>query len=215
MRGGGGGRRRRRLPRRRSRGEGTGRMTRRRRGGETRTWRRGATRSPGRASPRARGTGGGIAEGEGVRKGRDEVKAPRAADSRARESREGGKHPEKEKERRAGTEARGVGRTSSSWISCARARDEGARARVARGDARAEAGGGDGGAETEREGRHRGETSSSRRGAQLAAMKSLEAPGGDDRARVGRDNDKNAATRARWTIDARGGAKAGRHPTHD
>ena len=76
-------------------------------------------------------------------------------------------------------------------------------------------GGGDGGAETEREGRHRGETSSSRRGAQLAAMKSLEAPGGDDRARVGRDNDKNAATRARWTIDARGGAKAGRHPTHD
>lgn len=79
----------------------------------------------------------------------------------------------------------------------ARARDEGARARVARGDARAEAGGGDGGAETEREGRHRGELSSFRRGAELATMKCLEASGGDDRAGVRCDNDENAAnTRA-------------------
>ena len=63
------------------------------------------------------------------------MKAPRAADGRARESREGGKHPEKES--RAGTEARGVGRTSSSWVSCARARVMMARGRAWRAGTRA------------------------------------------------------------------------------
>ena len=141
------------------------------------------------------------------------MKAPRAADSRARESREGGKHPEKEKERRAGTEARGVGRTSSSWISSARARVMRARGRAWRAGTRARK---LAGATAAPKPSVRVVIAAKRRrlarGAQLAAMKSLEAPGGDDRARVGRDNDKNAATRARWTIDARGGAKAGAPP---
>ena len=123
---------------------------------------------------------------------------PRARISRGRQT------PRKRKSRRDGG-ARGGSHLFVLGFLRARARDDGARARVARGDARAEAGGGDGGAETEREGRHRGETSSSRRGAQLAAMKSLEASGGDDRARVGHENDKNAAnTRALDDRRARG-----------
>ena len=155
-----------------------------------------------------------MVEGKGVREGRDEAKAGAIFDKRAElfesafrlfgtsaggarsrgKSREGGKHPEKTC-RDGG--ARGGSHLFVLGFLRARARDEGARARVARGDARAEAGGGDGGAETEREGRHRGELSSFRRGAELATMKCLEASGGDDRAGVRCDNDENAAnTRA-------------------
>ena len=84
------------------------------------------------------GTGGGMVEGKGVREGRDEAKAGAIFDKRAElfegafrlfgtsaggarsrgKSREGGKHPEKTC--RDGN-AR-VGRTCSSWVSCARAR---------------------------------------------------------------------------------------------